>query len=218
MTIPAPLTFPAWLKWRSRNLSPVAQRQTASMLGRRTEQASYGDGWWRFDGVSVPLSVDQAVELQVLLAKLQASGQTIRVTDPFRPRPAAYAGAALSGTKAGGGAFNGTGPVDSLTATTATISGLPANFEFTAGDLIEIRNSATETSLHRIRADVTGNGSGVATVALLPAINRDVFDGDSTYILEKPAAIMLVEGNPAISSGVTANDRVLEISCVEAFF
>jgi hypothetical protein len=118
-------------------------------------------------------------------------GQFI-ATDPGICRPAAYPGGPLSGTKAVGGAFDGSAALNSLSDRLApVIQGLPANFQFTEGDLIEFRESTLVRSLHTIAADVAANASGVATVGLHWPVPADITTSAVVH-LEQPSCIMKV--------------------------
>ncbi len=105
--------------------------------------------------------------------------------DADAPRPANYIGGIVGMTKAGGGSFDGTGDVDTVTnIRQVTISGLPASFVLLNSDYIEFRKGG-RSSLHRLISDSTANGSGVVAIYFEPALSQ-YFDATSTFNLEKP--------------------------------
>ncbi len=121
----------------------------------------------------------------------RGSMKVLLLWDADLPIPQAYN--TLTGmTKAGGGAFIGTGDVDSVTnAYARQISGLPANFVFTAGDYISFMKSG-RYSLHRLVEDVTANGSGVVTVTVEPYISN-VFDAAATFNVYRACGEFLMD-------------------------
>ena len=136
----------------------------------------------------------------------------------YRPRPRAYGSSPLSGTKAGGGAFDGSAVLQDVTSSTEiVVSGLPAGFAFNRGCLIEVNKSASVRSLHRVTADATANGSGVATVFIDLPLNTSVFtSANSTIQLEKPSCLMMVDPGWSVPKAWSA--REASFTATEVFF
>jgi hypothetical protein len=105
-------------------------------------------------------------------------GETFLAYDVSRPRPIAHdTGEPLFLPRAGGGVFNGEATLQEIVdSRTVVVSGLPANFQLSAGDYLEVRQSILVRSLHRIMADVTANGSGVVTLSQVLARYRNFHD------------------------------------------
>lgn len=113
---------------------------------------------------------------------------TFYAYDPEREYPSNYPSGFGGLTRAGGGAFDGTGTVTALTNYGFTIATLPASFVLKEGDLIGLVQSGYR-GLYEISADVTANGSGVATVAVEPEVGS-VFTTSATFNLYRPVCIM----------------------------
>ena len=184
--------------------------KVARMEGRRTETAYDYEPYWQ---ASFNLQPQPNTDIGPLRRFLMRRG-TFLAHDHSRPRPIAYAGSPLGGTKAGGGAFNGDVAINDLTARNApVITGLPANFEFKVGDYIEFRQSAKVRSLHMIDADATANSSGVTTLALTTPV-PSLFDTNDTAHLEKPSCVMQVLDK---SMPLTLVNSTFSFDAVEAF-
>lgn len=184
--------------------------KVARMEGRRTETVYDFEPYWR---ASFSLPPQPNEDIGALRRFLMRRG-TFLAHDHSRPRPIAYAGSPLSGTKAIGGAFNGDAEINDLTTRNApTITGLPANFVLSVGDTIEFRQSVRVRSLHIVDADVTANASGVATVTLTHPV-PDLFNANDTVHLEKPSCVMQVRDK---SMPLTVVNSTFSFDAVEVF-
>ncbi|MGE4340422.1 MAG: hypothetical protein AB7E55_31405 [Pigmentiphaga sp.] len=112
--------------------------------------------------------------------------------DPARPYPIRYGAGLLSLETVGGLAFTGAGAVTGLTATTITMTGLPAGLQLVAGDYIGLVQSGLR-GLHRLTSDVTASGVGVATATVEPPVVTNVFTTSATYNLVRPVCIMVAD-------------------------
>lgn len=122
-------------------------------------------------------------------------GKRFYAQDLERRYPIAYGAAVLSMTRAGGGTFNGIATLTSATATTVSMSALPASYAFKAGDQLSFPwNSGL--ALHRVLEDVTANSSGVVTVTVDPPVRTSPAPSTGADIaLVNPRCIMtLVPG------------------------
>lgn len=214
----AVLAFPA-LDFTEFDMRPVNTRVANTMLDRATETADFGTPYWRlFNAQSNHLEPDQIDEAEAFLTAASKGGNVFVCHDVFRPRPRAYGSTPLSGTKAGGGAFDGSAELTTVTSSTEiVVSGLPAGFALNRGCLVEVNKSSTVRSLHRVMADATANGSGVVTLNIDFPLDTGVFTtANSTIQFEKPSCLMMVDPGWSVPKAWSA--RVASFSATEVFF
>lgn len=111
--------------------------------------------------------------------------------DPERPFPQSFPIGFAGVNRHSGAAFDGTATVTGLTPYTITMSTLPDNFPFKAGDYIGLIQSGYRY-LGRVQVDVTGSALGIATVTVEPEINQLVYTAPSAN-LARPVCIMLID-------------------------
>ncbi|KRD56476.1 hypothetical protein [Ensifer sp. Root278] len=197
--MPDPVPLPKFTDgrkdWAECRFDPIQPRNSDQMEGRRTESQTFGTPYWVASYVTRPLLRPEFGVMDAFMMQLDDNGQTFLAHDVFRPRPLAHdTGLPLSGTKAGGGAFNGDAVLQAITnPTTIVVSGLPAGFRLSAGDYAEIRKSQLVRSLHRIIAPATANGSGVATLTIRYGLDTGVFNTTCTVHFEKPSCTMQID-------------------------
>jgi hypothetical protein len=212
------LAFPD-LPFAQFDMRQVNTRLTNAMLGRKTESADFGTPYWRLYAAQTPYLSDAQIDTaDVFFTLASKGGNVFACHDYYRQRPRAYGQVPLSGTKAGGGSFNGAAVLSSVTdSRTIVVSGLPAAFALNAGCLIEINKSSTVRSLHRVMADATANGSGVVTLTIDFPLNTSVFtSANSTVQLEKPSCLMMLDIGWSVPKGW--NERVASFTATEVFF
>lgn len=212
------ITLPP-VKFVECDFKPVRPRNTDRMEGRRTEAQSFGTPYWT--GAFRPGALTPAQEGLVRAFMMQAGddGEVFAGYDAWRPRPVAMdLGKPLSGTKAGGGAFNGDAVLQAIVnSLMITVSGLPASFKLSPGDYVEIRKSPTVRSLHIITALATANGSGNCTFPIKYALDLQTFTLPCTVHFEKASCIMQID--PGSYSGPKSwASREPSFSATEVFF
>ncbi len=115
--------------------------------------------------------------------------------DPKKPYPITYRKTRFAGMVKAGTAtpFVGLGEVDSFTDRRhIVISSLPAGFILKKTDLVQFQKG-DYASLHRLTADVTANGSGIATITVEPRVPT-VFDAASQVQFAYPGFVGLITG------------------------
>ncbi|MBO0129940.1 hypothetical protein [Agrobacterium burrii] len=189
-----PLFLPP-IPWRECNFDPVQIRSTNRMEGRRTESMSSGTPYWKATYRATYLSKEDFGIMDAFMMQAGDDGEVFLGYDVFRPRPIAMdTGAALSGTKAAGGAFNGDAYLQAITGTTQlNVGGLPVAFKFSAGDYVEIRMAPLLRFLHRIIAPTTSDSSGFATLEVRYPVDRQHFTTSATVHFEKPSCTMQID-------------------------
>lgn len=213
-----PINLPVIIGWRQCSFDPVRPRDTDRMEGRRTEAQSFGTPFWVATYEPGYLEYADYGKMDAFMMSAGDDGETFLGYDVFRPRPIRMdTGLPLSGTKAGGGTFNGTGTLNSITnSRTVVVGGLPAGFLLSVGDYVEFRMSARLRSLHRIMADATANVSGVVTLSIKYGLDTDNFTTASVVNFEKPACVMQID--PGSYSGAKSwQSRSPSFSATEVF-
>lgn len=196
-----PVSLPVF---RSANADfrPIHPQQVARSEGRETASVEEYARWWTAQYNITPVSNDEAWRL----ARFLSSRAPFVATHPLKLRPLAYLDAPLSGTKAIGGAFDGSAVINDLSDRSAPIiTGLPADFQFTEGDLVEFRQSVTVRSLHMVKADTPGDQDGIVTLPLDYPVPLEV-TASATVHLEKPGCVMKIMSDsqglqPVVSTG-----------------
>lgn len=173
------------------SFDPIRPRDTSMMEGRRSEAQFFGTPYWVASYAAARLTTVEAAQFDALRMELE-DGAYLLAHDAHRPRPIIYQGSApLSGTKAAGGAFNGDGALQSITnSRQISVSGLPAGFQLSRGDYIEIRKSENVRSLHRIMANAVANSSGIVTLSIRYGLDLGIFTLPCTVHFEKSSCIM----------------------------
>lgn len=201
------------------DFDPVRPRDTNRMENRRTEAQSFGTPYWVAKYTAARMTYQEFGLLDAFMMSAGDDGEVFTAYDVFRPRPILMdTGVPLSGTKAAGGAFNGDGVLQSITnALTITISGLPAGFQLSPGDYVEVRKSASIRSLHRIKTAATANSSGVVTLSIKYALDLQNFTLPCTVHFEKPSCLMQIDPGSWSGSKSWAS-RSPSFSATEVFF
>lgn len=207
--------------WTDVSFDPVIPRETDRMEGRRTEAQKFGTPWWRGTFSAPWLKPRDFGRMDAFMMMAGDSGEVFRAHDPFRSRPIAWleenGNVPLSGTRAGGGAFTGTATITARISTLLTISGLPANFQFLAGDYVEVVKSQTLISLHRITADIQASAGGVVALPIRFPLDVQNFTLPLTANFEKPSCLMQID--PGSYRGPKAwSSRNPSFSAQEVFF
>lgn len=208
------IDLPCGVGLTSTRFDPIRSRKTARMEGRRTEEDVSPEFYWVASYSTPTKSLRHFGELDDFAMAID-SGAFFRAFDTTRPRPVKYINGALSGTKAAGGAFDGTASLQSITdSRTIVVSGLPAAWQLRVGDYIELRQSPEVVSLHRVAEDVASNASGVATIKIRFALPPGIFSAGATVNFEKPS--FLAKTDPGSFNAMRRReDRSISFSAQE---
>ncbi|NTD88656.1 hypothetical protein [Agrobacterium tumefaciens] len=206
------------LPWATCNFDPVSPTSVSRMEGRRAETMAFGTPYWTMKLATNWLEEHLFGLFDAFIMKADARGKPLLAHDVFRPRPIAMdTGAPLSGTKAGGGAFNGDVFFQSVSANTLYLGGLPAGFIFTAGDYIEVRSSVLKRSLHRIIEPTVSDANGFATVEIMYPLDTQNFNATCTGHLETPSCLMMIDPG-SVQAPKSWGSREGSFSATEIFF
>lgn len=220
--MPTVIALPDILGWTSVSFDPIVPRATDRMEGRRTEAQLSRTSWWTGTWSAPFLEEIDMGKMDAFMMMAGDSGEVFRAYDAFRPRPIAWAIAhgntPLAGTRAGGGAFDGTATLDTITNSRQVfVTGLPSNFQFRAGDYVEFAMSATLISLHRLIEDAQAGPDGTVTLKFRYGLDTEHFNPAATVNFEKPSCLMQID--PGSYRGPKAwSARNPSFSAQEVFF
>ncbi|MBN7804915.1 hypothetical protein JZX86_05990 [Agrobacterium rosae] len=212
-----PISLPA-VGWKECTFDPIQPRSTNRMEGRRTESQTFGTPFWRATYQATWLDKPKFGLMDAFMMQAGDDGETFLGYDIFRPRPIAMdTGSPLSGTKVGGGAFNGTAVLQTITNSRAVvISDLPSGFVLSPGDYVEFRMSPLLRSLHRIITPATANGSGVVTLSIRHGLDTQNFTTSSVVNFEKPSCTMQIDAD-SYSGAKSWDSREPSFTATEVF-
>lgn len=214
MTTPLPL--PSGIKFEEYIFRPVRPRDVSRMVGRRTEAADFGTPYHTLSAATVWLEDEQYDEMEAWLADVTDGGGLFLAYDVFRPRPRAYGLEPLSGTRHGGGAFDGTATLTTVTsAREVVVSNLPTSFAINRMARIGFRRSALVRSLHSVSETVVA-ANGVATVKFRYGLDPMFVPSGTTVDFEKPACVMMLD--PNFDPPKAWNGRRVSFTAEEVFF
>ena len=199
---------------------PIQPRDMEQMEGRRTEAQSYGTPYWTAKYTTGYLERVQYGLMDAFLMHCGGGSIVFLGYDAFRPRPALHNGniSPLLGEKAGGGAFIGDAKLRQiLNATTVMVEELPAGFQLSPGDYLEIRKSNLVRSLHRIMMPATADANGRVTLSIQYALDLQHFTLPCTAHFEKPSCTMQLDPG-SVRSPKSWDDRSITFSATEVFF
>lgn len=145
---------------------------------------------------------------RAFLDSLDGAGRTFFAHDLLRPYPAAYPGGFGGMTRAAGGSFPADGEVGAWSLAgdrdELVMSGLPANFVLTVGDLIGFRWGTNKRTIVRVQQTHTGDGAGWLQVPIRPALPTLV-PAEAEVYFERPALVMRISAG---DSSVGAEDQI----------
>jgi len=147
---------------------------------------------WRADVTLIRMSHDDAAEVQALIESLDGSINAFNLYDPRKKYPRADPSGSLIAAA--------TPSISSLSSNNKvlTISGLPAGYQLSGGDMFcFLYGSGTQRlALHRVVSAVAANGSGVASgVEVRPHFRPDVATGIALDFIKPVARVRIVPGS-----------------------
>lgn len=180
-------SFPSIKRPSSMTWRPIANTQTQRSPFDGTMQTLRQPGErWAATVSWETLSATEARVLSSFLTKL--GGRAGRFTfSPFHaPRQATGTGTPLINGSQSGSSISIDGWANGAQA-------------FKDGDFFSVLDSNSRPLLYQVTADVTANGSGVATVPVAPPVRRSVPDNTAVEITTPLAVFMLTEDDVGVS-------------------
>ncbi len=173
----------------------MAQNQLA---GGATDVIDLAESRWWAEFTTRPMRRRDAQAFAAWFNSLRGGLEDFLGYDMSRCFPIEYASGFAGINRAAGGAFPGTATVTARTGHTLSLSGLPANFQLRAGDLVGLTQTVggvVQYGLHEIQEDVTGDAGGAATLTVEPAILTNVFTTAAQANFAKPKCRMTIDQN-----------------------
>lgn len=213
MTITYPLPtsffdeFPGWttefeLLWRQE------QSRTA---GGRTIVKDVGSPLWKMTAQSRTMKANELDYWRARVTSLENGLKTFRAFPKSRCFPVAYP----NGSWPTGDAFNGVAEMSSIGADrkSITLSGLPAGYELSVGDYMQIGGK----DLHMVMEATTANSSGVAqSFEIRPHLWPGV-TAPAAATLVKPSCIMaIVPGSVSTTADMATGRGTVTFQAIEA--
>ncbi|MDX0016813.1 hypothetical protein GOB19_27970 [Sinorhizobium meliloti] len=216
MADPIPLPM---LPWRDCQFDAINPTDVSMMEGRLSEEQAAGTPFWKVQYTTNWMTPAFYGLFDAFVMKSSSRGASFIGYDLFRPRPIAHNnGKPLSGTKAGGGAFNGDAVLQSITSSAAiVVAGLPAGFKLSPGDYVELRMSQLVRSLHRIVENATANASGVVSLSIMFGLDTQHFTTAASVHFEKPSCVMTIDPG-SVAAPKSWAGREASFSATEMFF
>ncbi|AEG06837.1 hypothetical protein [Sinorhizobium meliloti] len=216
MADPIPLPM---LPWRDCQFDAINPTDVSMMEGRLSEEQAAGTPFWKAQYTTNWMTPAFYGLFDAFVMKSSSRGASFIGYDLFRPRPIAHNnGKPLSGTKAGGGAFNGDAVLQSITSSAAiVVAGLPAGFKLSPGDYVELRMSQLVRSLHRIVENATANASGVVSLSIMFGLDTQHFTTAASVHFEKPSCVMTIDPG-SVAAPKSWAGREASFSATEMFF
>lgn len=205
MTITYPLTFPSDLTFTDMQVT-LRNSSAANTSPFSLEQQVYDfrGEVWEISGSLPPMNREQAEVYTSFILSLRGQVGTFLMP--------------IAGAKAPLGSWGGTPVVDgaSQTGDELDIRGLPSSITGVAkaGDFISLGTGA-DTHLHKVVFDADSDGSGNATLTIVPRLRESPSDGDSVTV-SGAMGVFRLTGQTA-SYGANANSLYsLSFECREA--
>lgn len=191
MAIVFPRDLPGPLRPASGDLQLVRSMNINRRRGGRVQVSERADPRWRLEWTSVNLGRASFQEVEAFLESLRGGLNDFLAYKWERPYPVNYPNGFAGETRQGGGAFDGTGNVDAVTATSVTISNLPSAFDLLPGDMVGLVE-AGNYSLHLVMEAATAV-AGVVTLSVEPHIKTNIFSSAATANFDRPKCKMMLE-------------------------
>ena len=121
-----------------------------NMAGGSVQAMELAAPLWIANFTTAKLNSKQRAQVQAWWATLRGGVRTFYGWDCFRAYPAFYGSAVIGMPRAAGGSFTGTCTVTANGITTVSLSGLPANYHATDGDMIELPRASGKSRCIRL--------------------------------------------------------------------
>lgn len=166
--------------------SPSGRNQTLINLSQ------VDDPVWRGTFLTPPLEHEERPVWSAWHKSLRGGLKFFVAYDVRHSRPRAYPSANASTDIQGG--WNGTAVVSSVSGATLGLTGLPANYQFKAGDRVGLEQSG-KYGYYEVLEDITANGSGVASITVAPFLHTGLFNTSAVCRVWRPLCQFVIDQN-----------------------
>jgi hypothetical protein len=167
MTITHPRPFPSPHGLAVCTVRPLSQIVRAPTRGSQQQVVELAPEILTIDVQTIPLTPLEAGGWEAWFASMAGGSRTFQARDVMRV-PLAYPDGAPA-TRALGGAYDGTATLDTATASTVTLSGLPNGYLFHPGDRLSF-SVGSVNSLHRVTEAAAASALGAVTLSVESSI------------------------------------------------
>lgn len=192
MAITYPLTFPDGPGFAEGEFTLSVVEAVNTLPSGAVQAMEIGEPLWTARFAAPPCDARQRARWQAWKAALRGSIGTFLAFDPEKAFPLAYGEAVLGLTRAGGGAFDGTASLTAWTASTLTLSTLPATYQAAAGDMVSFPWKGGK-ALHMVVGDTAASAGGVLTVTVMPPVRLSPAPAAGAVVdLVRPSCLMRI--------------------------
>ena len=187
MAIEYPRSFPQELKIRSVKLRIERYVKRTFLRSGYAQTVEIAPARWVGEWVTPPLTGDQNDVIMTWLDTLRGGMQMFYGADPSRARPIAHPNG-ISG-------WNGSATVTGREDFTIAFGGVPNALRLNPGDMLHMAKGVSgvmHVGLHRVTEAATASG-GAISVAVEPAVNKDVFTVDTAATFYNPCALFILD-------------------------
>ncbi|ETR75070.1 hypothetical protein X566_20160 [Afipia sp. P52-10] len=170
----------------------LVRNEAINRAGGRIISHELFDPYWSFKATTIPLYAADRARWRSWALSLKGAANPFLAFDPESVYPLTYGAAVLQLARAVGGAFDGTATVTTTTATTISLSGLPANYEASVGDNVSIQLTTGRRTLHVVQEPVTGSAGGTITLSVEPPVIGTVALVQSAQLVRATCTMRLV--------------------------
>lgn len=176
-------------------------------------KASIGEALWQGAITAAPdTDFDSEAALEALISVADRAGSTFLIHDLRKPFPAADPDGSILGTA--------TPVIASLESNNReiSVSGLPANYVLTAGDLIgwEYGSNPVRYALHRLVSGATANATGETGLFEVTPFIAPVSIGTAIKLVRPPIKVVM-RPNPSYGRARPGVSEGVEFSFVQTF-
>lgn len=197
--------FPGW----STKFEPMHRQEQSRTAGGETYVKDLGSPLWFGAWVSRTLRPNELDHWRARLDALENGLQTFRGYPLSRCYPIAYPKAAYDALGVGAVSLGSIGS----NRKSATLTGLPAGYKLSIGDMIQVAGSG----LHRVLEAVTANGSGVTPVFEVRPHFWPGASAPAAVTLVRPSCPMrIVPGSIASDADLSTGRGTVSFQAIEA--
>lgn len=200
------ITFPRSMptdKFESATFELV-RNDAINRAGGRISSHGLFDPYWSFKATTIPLYADDRAKWRAWSMSLKGAANAFLAFDPECVYPLAYGESVLNLARAAGGAFDGTATVAGTTATTISLSGLPADYVASVGDNVSVQLTTGRRTLHVVQEQKTGESDGTISLAIEPPVIGTVSLAQPAQLVRATCTMKLASFSAPAAGGLAS--------------